>query len=269
MKRTNVLAFLLFAFLPLGAFAQGYVGATLGQADLDLQGFDDPTSYSVFGGYRFGKYIAIEGSYIDFGDADDDIEPIWNIDASGFDASVLAIFPVTETFELFAKVGATTWDAELTEAGYGKIEDADGTDVSYGAGLAVNFTDNFGAFAQFVRVNDIDVNNYSIGLKFVFGSNSKKRATSSTPVYSQGASFESATVHQLRAATEDEKNDCRLIKTITTGAGGPGDSSSHAESAMNKALGQALDAGADSYYLVNMESTAQSASVVIEALNCF
>lgn len=168
MKKIATLVFCLAALLPMGALAQGYLGGSVGQADLDLPDFEDPTSFSVFGGYRFNKYIAIEGSYIDFGDADDDIEPIWTIDASGFDASVLVIWPITDRFEIYGRVGATAWEAELSEAGYGKLEDDDGTDLSYGAGFAFNFTEHVGAFAQFVRVNDIDVDNLSIGVKFSF-----------------------------------------------------------------------------------------------------
>ena len=73
---------------------------------------------------------------------------------------------------------------------------------------------------------------------------------------------------QLRAITESEKDNCVFVKPITTGAGGGSDPSERTEAAMNKALTQAASAGADSYYVVDVETTASGASVVLEALRC-
>jgi len=73
---------------------------------------------------------------------------------------------------------------------------------------------------------------------------------------------------QLRAVTESEKNGCELVKPITTGAGGTGDPSVQTEKAMENALSQAASAGADSYYIVDVDTTSSGASVVLEALKC-
>jgi len=58
------------------------------------------------------------------------------------------------------------------------------------------------------------------------------------------------------------------IKTVSSGAGGLGDPSIHSENAMNKALVSAANAGADSYYVVDFETTEAGASVVLETLTC-
>ena len=55
---------------------------------------------------------------------------------------------------------------------------------------------------------------------------------------------------------------------MTTGSGGPGDPSIHTDNAMRKALVAAADAGADSYYVADIETTGTGASVILEALNC-
>ena len=85
----------------------------------------------------------------------------------------------------------------------------------------------------------------------------------------QAASVEVAQpVSQLRAVSETEKADCNFIRSITRGTGGSGDASSHTEKAMNSALSDAASAGADSYYVVNVETNANGDSVVLEALKC-
>ena len=75
-------------------------------------------------------------------------------------------------------------------------------------------------------------------------------------------------VPQLRVVSEEDKDDCKFIKSITKGAGGSGDVSIHLEKAMNKAQVDAANAGADSYFIANVSTTSSGASVVLEALNC-
>jgi len=75
-------------------------------------------------------------------------------------------------------------------------------------------------------------------------------------------------VSQLRAVSADDKEDCEFIKTITKGMGGGGDSSQYVEKAMDSALTQAANTGANSYFVVNLDITDSGASVVLEALRC-
>lgn len=74
--------------------------------------------------------------------------------------------------------------------------------------------------------------------------------------------------HRLRAVDEAGRSKCEFLQSITKGAGGSGNPSAYTESAMNSALGEAVTAGADSYYLVDVETTNSGASVVLEALVC-
>jgi len=55
------------------ASAQVYVGGAIGQAhyndDCSGLGCDrTPTGYKLFGGYKFNQFVAIEGTYTDYGD---------------------------------------------------------------------------------------------------------------------------------------------------------------------------------------------------------
>ena len=73
---------------------------------------------------------------------------------------------------------------------------------------------------------------------------------------------------QLRAVSAEDKEDCEFVKSITKGTGGGGDSSQYVEKAMDSALTEAANRGADSYFVVDVDTTESGASVVLEALRC-
>ena len=75
-------------------------------------------------------------------------------------------------------------------------------------------------------------------------------------------------VSQLIALDESDKKDCELIQTVTKGAGGAGDVSVHLERAMDGALSQVASSGADSYFVVEANTTASGATVILQALKC-
>ena len=71
-----------------------------------------------------------------------------------------------------------------------------------------------------------------------------------------------------RAVSEQDKDDCEFIAYITKNVGGVGDVSIFIKSARDSALTEAANYGADSYFIVNTESTAFGASIILEALKC-
>jgi hypothetical protein len=126
-----------------GADSGFYLGAGVGQAsvgDINVGGsgggsfnFDgDDTGYKAIVGFNFGWIplidLAVEGSYIDFGKADDAGIKV--------DADALAAFGVAGVnlgpIGVFGKVGAVNWDAKVS--GEGGSADDDGTDPAYGIG---------------------------------------------------------------------------------------------------------------------------------------
>ena len=72
----------------------------------------------------------------------------------------------------------------------------------------------------------------------------------------------------LRAVTEFAKQDGEFLGTVAKGTGGMVDGAENTERAMSLALKEAAKQGADSYYLVDISSSGQSTSVVLESLNC-
>ena len=73
---------------------------------------------------------------------------------------------------------------------------------------------------------------------------------------------------QLRAVNAEGKEGCQVLKSIMKGAGGSGDPSIYMEKAMEKALNEATEVGADSYFIIDVDTTASGASVMLEALTC-
>jgi len=126
-----------------------YVGAGIGQASVgDIEGdgsqidFDgEDTAFKIFAGYNLGLIplldFAIEGGYVDFGKADDQVSGTTvETDANGWDLFGLVggnIGPIG----VFGKIGAVMWDGDVTAIGQ-SISD-DGTDPAYGIGARLKF----------------------------------------------------------------------------------------------------------------------------------
>ena len=150
-----VVAALILAAGPVSAKNGFYVGGSFGQTtlkiddfNLDLEEFDykaNSTSYKIILGYRFMGFLAVEGSYIDFGKLSDSLDTtegdvrVEN-DLKGFDAFAMGMLPLGIA-DIFAKVGFVSWDSDI-RAAIGEIIELDtrsGTDLVYGIGAQVRF----------------------------------------------------------------------------------------------------------------------------------
>ena len=164
--------------LSAGAALAGpiYVGASVGDTTIEASdnGFDfndSDGSYKVFGGFRFLKFLGVEGSYVDFGSPSDssggtDVK----VDATAWDAFAVGVLPLGSHFEIFAKLGLVVWDTDTAIEGLGSDSDS-GTDSTYGAGVAFIFGKHLGVRAEYERFeieNTDKVDMVSIGADFRF-----------------------------------------------------------------------------------------------------
>ncbi|WP_346799472.1 outer membrane beta-barrel protein (plasmid) [Halomonas sp. Bachu 37] len=151
------------------AHAGGYVGASVGHSEFP-DDFDNSISFSVKGGYKFSENFAFEAAYLNLGKADDGISPVWEAEVTGINTSVVGIAPINQNLEVFAKVGTFFWSVDLSEEGYGKIAEDDGTDIGFGFGGAYHITDDISVFAEYQRfdVDDGDIDNFSVGTNLYF-----------------------------------------------------------------------------------------------------
>ena len=161
-------------------------GFETAQTSLD----DTDTGWKVFGGWRFNEYIALEGTYVDFGKAkfktrttgpDGTIDG--KADGTAFALDVMAIARPAEWADLFVKVGGFRWDvdakqAEVVNGEASSVKDSEtGTDVKAGIGTSFMLSDSVAlrleAEAYFnvgnkKRTGDADIGFLSIGLSYGF-----------------------------------------------------------------------------------------------------
>ena len=136
-------AFVGLAAAPAYAADNGiYLGASVGQSGVSYEdGFEgedfsidaDGTGYKAIVGWRFLDWLAVEANYVDLGSPDDDVAGGHvEADVSGLSLSAVGFVPIGPV-DLFARVGAIDWEADLKASNFG-VENADGTDLTYGIG---------------------------------------------------------------------------------------------------------------------------------------
>lgn len=163
-----------------------YVGGSFGQAEagewcdssagITVANCDDKdTGWKAFAGYRFSRHLAAEFSYINFGEytaratvgaTTVDVKA----DATAWGLAAVGIFPLSDRFDLFGKLGFVRGESEGSgTVGATTVTVGDkGTELHYGFGATYNFTRNLGIRAEWEMVNDADLSLLSIGLQYRF-----------------------------------------------------------------------------------------------------
>lgn len=134
-------ALMALASFPSHAVDNGiYLGASVGQSGVkvDNLGLDDSdfdasaTGFKAIAGWRFLDWLSVEANYVDLGTGDDRIDgEKVEVDVSGVGLSAIGFLPVGPV-DLFARVGAINWDADLKSPTLNLSDD--GTDFAYGVG---------------------------------------------------------------------------------------------------------------------------------------
>jgi OOP family OmpA-OmpF porin len=169
---TGLIAALALTSLPAVAADNGiYLGGSIGQSGLQIDDFDydaDSTGYKLIAGWRFLDWLAVEGNYIDFGSGDDSVDGTrTESEADGVSLSAVGFLPVGPV-DLFARVGAVDWSADISSSGLGSESD-DGTDLTYGVGAQFRVW-SLGIRAEYEMfdVSDADLDMISIGVTWTF-----------------------------------------------------------------------------------------------------
>jgi len=151
---------------------RGYVSLYIGQTEVD---FDinnvsvegDDTAFRIGGGYRVNQNFAIEGFYIDNGEADDTVFGVVDVsvESTAFQFQGVGFLPVSRTVDLYGKVGLGIWDSEFSAAGFGD-EDDDGIDLVFGLGASFKLSKDIDLRAEyeFAEFDDADITTIMVGL---------------------------------------------------------------------------------------------------------
>jgi OOP family OmpA-OmpF porin len=155
-----------------------YVGASAAKTNLqedDLNGSFDAsdTTFKAFAGFRFLKFLGVEGGYVDFGSLEDtNAGTNTTVEGNAYDIFVVGVLPIGKHFELFAKGGVFQWDRDADSDGLLSGNDSDsGTDPVWGAGMAFVLGSHIGIRLEFERyeMSDIDsLDQESAGLEIRF-----------------------------------------------------------------------------------------------------
>jgi hypothetical protein len=176
-KAAAVAALALFATTTFAADNGVYLGGAVGMSrvnfeeSIDGEDFDfesESTGFKGIVGWRFLDWLAVEANYVDLGSGDDNVlgETI-EADVSGLSLSAVGFLPLGPV-DLYARVGAIDWDADVSGGGFNASDD--GTDLAYGAGVQFRVW-SLSLRAEYERydldeIDDVDM--VSLGVTWTF-----------------------------------------------------------------------------------------------------
>lgn len=131
-----------------------YVGGSYGYLKVESDDDFDDNNDVIQGivGYRLSSFLAVEGSYIDFGRYGNDLT---NAKTTGYTAAVKGTIPITQTVELFAKAGQLWHDTDYNLAS--ASGNSNDKSLFAGAGVNVKVTENLLLNAQYTWY-DVELN---------------------------------------------------------------------------------------------------------------
>ena len=141
-----------------------YLGATLGLANYDMMD-DSDIAFDLFAGFNINEILSIELGWVNFGEIEN---AATTLETSAFHAAMIGSLSLQSDLNLYAKLGMTRWDADLT-VGAVSVSDS-GADVFFGGGIdyqvAANTSVRFSG--DWYVLGDEDVAVYSVGVKQSF-----------------------------------------------------------------------------------------------------
>ena len=181
MKLDRLFLFVALLLPLAGAQAQDsgfYLGAGIGQSkftewcDIPLASCKDTdTSWKVLGGYRFNRYIAAEGTYVDWGEvtASTASGAQAAADQYSYGLAVVGTLPLGERFELFGKAGFLMTEQETRRITPNPSTlNRDETEFHYGLGARFLFTKNWALRGEWENTEKLKVEMLSIGVEYRF-----------------------------------------------------------------------------------------------------
>ena len=93
-----------------------------------------------------------------------------SIEFTGFNFSVVGIYPVSQLFDVFGKAGGFAWDASLGGVDSEGVVKDDGVGLAFSVGAVANITESLGVVLEYQRfdLDSLDGENISLGFKFSF-----------------------------------------------------------------------------------------------------
>jgi len=171
-----------------------YLGASIGQVE-HKQGCEGvpvscdqkDTSWRLFGGYQFNRYIAVEAGYADLGESKasgvlSGVNVNATAEVTAWDVAAVGSFPIIDNLFAYGRAGIYYAETEVRATGtLGSFSATSGdkdtnTGLVLGVGLKYEFLRNFAVRAEYQRyfevgggdVGESDVDVLSLGLLYRF-----------------------------------------------------------------------------------------------------
>jgi OOP family OmpA-OmpF porin len=145
-----------------------YAGIGIGSTSVDGAGpvDDSDTSFKIFGGYAFNRFLALELSYLDGGTAKESADLLFpgmprlsifdEVENKIVNLSVLGNLPLTQSLSLFGKLGYAYIDTESKTSVFQgsasfiiSLDDNERKELSYGVGATYSFSRSFQLRAEY------------------------------------------------------------------------------------------------------------------------
>ncbi len=158
----------LTGLLALSAAANAgdwYVGGSFSVLDTEHTIFGasadaQPTSLNLVFGHKFHRNFAVEG-LVGFGVSDDSVGGVYDFELDSIvGVSAVGILPISDSFELFAKLGYAQADYSDSDG-----DDADASGAIYGVGSNYSISSNLALTLEYTVYPDGDYDNFPIDVE--------------------------------------------------------------------------------------------------------
>jgi OOP family OmpA-OmpF porin len=163
-----------------------YLGGSLGQSSFtewcDTGGApitltackDTDTAWKLLGGYRFNRYLAVEASYIDWGEVTASAVSGGQAvevaaEQKSYGVAGVGSLRLGPRFEVFGKLGFVHTDQQTKRITPNpSTVEREETELHYGLGLKYAFTRNWAARAEWENTEKLKVEMFSVGVESRF-----------------------------------------------------------------------------------------------------
>ncbi len=184
MKKLSIAAVSLLAIFASSNVAAAndhtgfYVGGSLGQLKIKVEGSETGVGLGAYGGYNFNEWFGLEANMFVSGDLGDSNE---DIGAGTFAFTPKFTYQINDTFAVYGKVGIASM-AVVSRPDYTRNQDFSGFGWAYGVGVNASMTENLNIRLGYDVVTgeldseysygqqniDTDISNFALGMHYQF-----------------------------------------------------------------------------------------------------
>ena len=153
------------------------VAAAFAEYDFESSELDDSSlGLKLFTGYRFNKWLGLEGAYHNFGDFESDLVPVTpggdlEVSLSGYSGSALLFLPwFSDKLDVYAKAGYYAFDQDaVIDGGLADSNSPDGFLAGLGARYKISDQFAFRYEGEWFDIDDGQLWVLNAGIEYLFG----------------------------------------------------------------------------------------------------